>query len=432
MIDPFGHSVVCPVLVGRSTYQQSLYHAIDQARRGNGQTILILGEAGIGKSRLTAEVKTAANQQGFLILQGNCFQTDSAYPYAPLLDMLRPSLSAIPLQGELHPWSSVAAELSRLLPEINPLSTQLDFPLDQKPDQYKRRLLTVLLSLFSHFAGVQPILVIIEDIHWSDDNSLEFLYQLARWGKTQPMLLLATYRSDEIRPSLMHWLAQLDRAHLVSEIKLIHLTRAEVAEMLRAIFESRRLVPEEFLNTIYALTDGNPFFIEEILKSMAAAGVIFFEPAGWDRKPPGEMAVPRSIQDAVQQRLERLSASVKQIAVMAAVAGRRFDFGLLQALTEQDEARLLGNIKELIFAQLVVEESADRFAFRHALTREAIYAELLIRERAGLHQRIAETLERLHAGSLDAFVPELATHYYEASQWEKAFHYNWRSAEQAR
>ncbi len=432
MAVPFGRSVICPDLIGRSVYLQSLYQAIDLTRRGNGQTIFISGEAGIGKSRLTAEVKKAAVQQGFLILQGNCFQPDSAYPYAPLLDLLRPYLSELQNKEEAYSWSSIALELARLLLELDPLSPYQDYPTTDKPDQHKRRLLTALLTLFSHIAAIQPLLVIIEDIHWSDDNSLEFLYQLARWGKTHPGLLLATYRSDETRPALRHWLAQLDQAHFASEISLVHLTRAEVAEMLRVIFESRRPVREEFLNAIFTLTDGNPFFIEEILKSMAEAGDISYDPAGWDRKPPGEMAIPRSIQDAVLQRVDQLSGGGKQTAVMAAVAGRRFDFELLQALTGKDEDRLLGDIKELIGAQLVVEESAERFAFRHALTREAINAELLIRERASLHQRIAETIERLHAGSLEAYVSELAIHYYQASQWEKALDYNWRAGQRAR
>src|SRR4029079_10262393 len=143
----------------------------------------------------------------------------------------------------------------------------------------------------------------------------------------------------------------------------------------------------DFLETIQVLTEGNPFFVEEILKSLILAGDIFYSNNTWDRKALNELHIPRSVQDAVQQRVEQLSPTAKQLIVMAAVAGRRFDFALLCALTQQDEYELISAIKEMIGAQLVVEESAERFAFRHALTRQAIYAGLLFRERVLLHQR---------------------------------------------
>ena len=429
---PFDKSVVCPILVGRLPYVQTLHHFTEQAKSKIGHTVLISGEAGIGKSRLVAEAKAAATPQGFLILQGNCFQPDTAYPYAPLVDLLRPYFSADQPLMTTPEWASITRELSRLLPELFPVSS-LQEPLSTlEADQNKRRLFAALHQIFSYLTAQQPVLVIVEDIHWSDDLSLEFLHQLARWSKTHPMLMLVTYRSDEIGPSLSHWLAQLDRGHLASELPLTRLTRTEVDDMVKAIFELRRPVRTEFLDTVYALTEGNPFFIEEILKSLVVAGDIFYAKNTWDRKALEELHIPRSVQDAVKQRVRRLSDNAKQIVVIAAVTGRRFDFALLQALTQYDEQELLRGIKELIGAQLVVEESAERFAFRHALTRQAIYAELLIRERALLHQSIAETIERLHAAALDAYGAELAYHFFEAGRWERALHYCWRAGERAR
>jgi len=275
------------------------------------------------------------------------------------------------------------------------------------------------------------VLLIIEDIHWSDDTSLEFLYALARRCPAHPLLILLTYRSNEVRPGLRHFLAQLDRERLAQERLLTRLTREGVEMMLRTIFALPQTARLELLEPIYTLTEGNPFFVEEILTSLIASGEISYANGRWERKPLGELSIPRSVQDAVQQRTDRLSEPARQILTLAAVAGRRFDFALLQELTHHDEQHLLQLIKELIAAQLVVEESAEQFAFRHALTRQAVYADLLVRERKALHRRIADTMEQLYSAVLDMHLADLAYHFYEAGAWEKALGYAQHAGEQA-
>jgi tetratricopeptide (TPR) repeat protein len=230
---------------------------------------------------------------------------------------------------------------------------------------------------------------------------------------------------------LRHFLAQLDRERLAQEFTLACLSRGEVDAMLRASFALSRPVRTEFLDAIYALTEGNPFFIEEVLTSLIAWGDIFYRDGGWDRKPLGELRIPRSVQDAVQQRAARLSEGAHELLRLVAVVGRRFDFAFLQALTRQDEAQLLALLKELVASGLVVEETADRFAFRHALTRESVSTEMLARERRALHQAIAETMERHYAASLEARLPDLAHHSYQAGRWEQALAYARGAGERA-
>jgi len=178
-------------------------------------------------------------------------------------------------------------------------------------------------------------------------------------------------------------------------------------------------------------TEGNRFFIEEVLSSLIATGAIFYAHGAWDRKPMRELRVPRSIQNAVQQRTERLSPAARDLLALAAVAGQRFDFALLQQVLQHDEHQLLQLIKELMAAQLVVEESAEQFAFRHALTRQAISAELLARERKALHRTIAETMEHLYTTTRDAHLADLAYHFYEAGVWAKALEYEQRAGDMA-
>ncbi len=423
--------IVCPVLIGRATQWEALNSVLAQASAGHGQAVLLAGEAGIGKSRLVAETTARAMDGGFTALEGRCFEPDHSLPYAPLLSLLRGRFASGSKDEIMRDLGPTGPELVKLVPELATLLPDVRPSPALEPEQEKRRLFEVLTQVVVGRSAAGPLLVIIEDLHWSDDISLEFLLHLARRIAGLPVLLLLTYRSDEVRPSLRHFLAQLDRERLAVELSLPRLALAEVEGMLRAIFDMRRPARLEFVEALYALTDGNPFFVEEVLKSLTSAGDIFYADGTWSRKPMSELRIPRSVQDAVQRRSEQLSAGARDLMSLAAVAGQRFDFALLQEMAGPEEAELLQRVKELIGAQLIVEGSAEQFAFRHALTRQAVYAGLLARERRPLHLSIAETLERQHQGALDGHLGDLAYHFYEAEAWEKALAYAQRAGEKA-
>ncbi len=208
--------------------------------------------------------------------------------------------------------------------------------------------------------------------------------------------------------------------------------------MLSTIFEQRntaidmrRFLHGELLNTLYVLTEGNPFFVEETLTALVTSGDIFYVQGYWNSKHLSEIRIPRSVQDAVQQRMDNLSEAAKHVLTLAAVAGKQFDFTLLQQLTSYDEDHLLACMKEMLSAQLVIEVSDDQFAFRHALTRQAIYTQLLSRERTKLHRSIAEALELLSLGTPNTHSEELAYHFYQARVWQKALYYARLAGERA-
>jgi predicted ATPase len=167
----------------------------------------------------------------------------------------------------------------------------------------------------------RPTLVIIEDLHWSDETSLELLRYLARRLARAPLLLLFTYRSDEVHPALRHFLAALSREQRPAELTVTRFTPAEVDVMLRDIFELDRPVRAEFLHAIHDLTAGNPFFIEEVLKALIASGGLFCSDGAWDRKPIDELRIPHSVQDAVQRCAALLSERARHTVTVAAVAG---------------------------------------------------------------------------------------------------------------
>ena len=419
--------ILCPVLVGREAYLHLLRQRIEEARLGHGGTFLLAGEAGIGKSRLVTEAKAWAQQNGLMILQGNCFEPDRALPYAPLVDVLRGFITGYSAES-LKPFAS---ELVKLIPDLDMLFPDIISSSALEPAQEKKRLFQILNELMT--GKTSGSLVIIEDLHWCDDTSLEFLLHFARGLSAHPILLVLTYRSDEIHPALQHFLAELDRARLATELRLNRLPLTDVEEMIRVIFAQQGAVKDEFLQAIYALTDGNPFFVEETLKSLVTAGDIYFTHGSWTRKPVSDLHIPRTVQDAVQRRTRQLSEPARQLLQLVAVAGRRFDFSLLQAVTGQREPELLRSVKELIEAQLILEEEDEYFTFRHALTRQTVYADLLGRERRMLHSTIAKTLENrlTENASATSSIGDLSYHFFEAGIWGSALDYARRAADHA-
>lgn len=427
----FAKSVVCPIYIGRENDLQSLDRLMLQAFTKNGQIALISGEAGIGKSRLVREVKLRA-PQGTAILEGQCFQTDSALPYAPLLDLFRNFFAAHPREEIARVAASSAAQLVKLFPELTFHLPHLSAAPDPDPKQEKRHIFQALAQTLIELAQNHPLILVIEDLHWCDSTSLEFLLLLARRIPSQSILLLVTYRDEETTPELTHFLAELDRERLGTEFALKRMSASDVAAMLQTILNFDSSVSKEFLDILFSLTDGNPFFIEEILKALLTGGDISAVDGAWDQKDIDQLQIPRTIQAAVQSRTQQLGEPTLQVLTLASVMGRRFDFRLLQELLQVNEESLLAMVKELIGAQLLVEESADHFAFRHALTREAIYTTLLLRERQTLHRQVAEAIERLYAASIERHLADLSYHYYTGGVWQKAFDYSQKAGEQAR
>src|SRR5579859_514808 len=313
MVGSFSTPVLCQALIGRVSERAVLYQLLERARSGQGQVVLVCGEAGIGESRLLAEAKAQAVGD-FLILQGNCFQVDSSYPYAPLLDLLRAFAAQSPIAAAEE---SIVREFARLLPELaQSLPCPLPAPLPD-PEQEKRRLFAALTHFFKDLTHQQPVLLIIEDLHWCDDISLALLLSLARLCPARPLLLLMTYRSDEVQTELQRFLAQLDRERLTRELRLHLLSQSDVDAMLSEMLPLNEVERANLLEHIYPLTEGNPFFVEEVLTSLVSWGELLLNEGIWQRKlHPDQRSeripVPRSIQEAAQRRTAYLSADAKR------------------------------------------------------------------------------------------------------------------------
>ena len=422
-------SVVSPTVIGRAEQLAALGRGLEAARASRGQTVLLSGEAGVGKTRLALETGRQAAHLGMEVLQGSCLEPDRSVPYAPLIDLLRGYLARQPAQTLLRDLTAATPELALILPEL--ASRQEPGP-HSLPETDKHSLFYALERFLFALADQAPLLLVFEDLHWSDDASLDFLLHLAQRLASRRILLLLTYRSDEAGGGLGRFLVALNRTRLTDELTLAPFTPEEVDTLLRAIFEQLRPVSVEFRNAVCQLTEGNPFFIEEVLKALVSAGDIFLRDGLWDRKPVQQLSIPRSVQLAVEQRLAQLEVDARRLTCLAAVVGRRFGFGLLQELLALDEQELLAHLKHLVAAQIIVEETADVYVFRHALTREAVYATLLRRERQRHHRSIAEILERQYHAQPDPHAADLAHHYEQAGEWEKVLTYAPRAGDRAR
>jgi len=424
-------SVVCSVLIGRDAPLSAGFHALDRARAAHGGTLLVSGEAGIGKSRFVRAVAERARTLGFLTLQGACFETDRAHPYAPLLDLVRTSSANAFPSLAAHYFEGASTELVALFPELRSIFPNAPARQALDPEEDRRRLFHAFTEAIHALGGVQPVLLVIEDVHWSDDATLDLMLHLARGITSHPISLVLTFRSDEIGPRLRRLLADFDRARCASEVELRPLDVPDVSTMMQSIFGPQVAFGTPFVGALHGLTEGNPFFIEEMLKSLLEAGDLVRRDGAWRARSFELFRVPRTATEAVARRLSGLSPEAREVASIAAVAGRRFDFELLQTLTQRDEAQLLALVRELVDAQLVVEESSDRFAFRHALTREAMRARLLARERVALHRAIATALEQVYDDVTHDGDDALSYHSYEAGEWESARRYALRAAERA-
>jgi len=409
--------------VGRTHELAVLHDALRRAANGAGSCVVLSGEAGIGKSRLVAEAVASATAQGFGVLCGNCFSRDRALPYAPLLDLLRGACTGRDPADLAALLGPAAPELTALLPELATRLPGLTVAPLSGSEREQRRLFQALIEFFVHQAAGAPLLVVLEDLHWSDDSSLELLPALARRIAAQPILLLLTCRTHEAPSALQATLSDLVRARCAEELPIAPLSWEETIALVRARRAGAASPSYADLQQLYALSEGNPFFVEELLQDWRARA----ETADVTTLPP----IPRSIQGVIRPRLIALSEQARTTLRLAAIAGRRIDFALLQALTGNGEAELLAVLHELIAAHLFVEESADRFAFRHALTRQAVAAELLARERRTLHGRVADALAPGGAVADETLIGDLAYHCMLAERWPQAMAYARRAGERA-
>jgi DNA-binding NarL/FixJ family response regulator/tetratricopeptide (TPR) repeat protein len=421
MIGSMVGRLVSPIQVGRSSEFASCERALDAALAGNPAHLLISGEAGVGKSRLVGELSRSAAERGMRVARGACANLgDGGLPYGPIVDCLRG------LPGELDSDELAIAvgrsgpDLARLVPALAP-GVVADATIQQ--EWLQSRLLEALLGFFQRLAATTPMLLIIEDLHWADPATRQTVAFLARTIRSERLILVMTFRSDELhrRHPLLPWLAELERSGGVERIDLHRLDPAETRELVAAIEGARPT--EDLVARIHGRSDGNPFFVEELLDAERGAG-------GTERLPP-------TLRDVLVARIAAVPEATQAVLGAAAVAGRQVDHDLLAAIAGQSETALAEDLRPAVAGHLLVAAKdaggGEGYTFRHALLQEVVYDDLLPGERRRLHRACAEALAARQTGddAAAAHWSELAHHWSAARDHPAAFHASIRAAEAA-
>ena len=416
-------------LVGREDELIEARTLWNRAVGGDGQMLLVSGEPGIGKTRFTREMITQASVTGGMALVGECYAEGGA-PYSPFSQIVSAALDNGRLvgaresaEGSIQLPDYVLSDLLTLAPEL-----RLTFgdvppnpPLDAESEQ--RRLFENIVVLSRILSERQPLLVVLEDAHWADGGTMAMIRHLARRGRRLPLMLIVTYREVELNEAspFHQLLLDLNRERLASRIKLSRFDREETGALLAALFAEE--VTPDFLDAVYRETEGNPFFIEEVCKSLVESGQLYYEDGSWRRPQMTEISIPQSVRSAIQSRVLKLPDEQQELLRLAAILGREFDFETLAAASDLDEDHLIDALEAAESSQLIEEIAKRRggtFSFVHALIPATLAESLSGLRRRRMHQKAAVVIERLRPDDVGI----LAYHFDEAAEEEKALKYH--------
>jgi len=421
-------------LVGREEELARLQEIWAGVLSGGTHLALVSGEPGIGKTRLANEVMASAQLDGALSLTGGCYENEATTPYLPFLEAFRRIVQESSDERLAECLGDTASEIARLAPEIEtrlgPFPERASLP----PQEERLRMFDAVARFLRRVADRRGLCFFLDDLQWADHGSLALLHYLLRQLGSDPILFLGTYREVELdrAHALSKSLVEWNRERLATRVRLDRLDLEATSRMIRTLL-GQDDVSRQFIASLHAETEGNPFFVEEIVKALIAEGDIVRDDSGWHRKASGEHMLPQSVKAAIGSRLEQVSDTCSEVLRTAAVVGKLFDFEELLSTSNRTEDELLDALDEASSAQLIVARAGETFAFTHDKIREVLYEELNPIRRRRVHARIAEGLEAMAAkGKKDVAVEELAHHFIESGDYEKGLEYADRAAVSAR
>ena len=420
------------VYVGRERVISRLRAAADEARAGRGGLFLLSGEPGSGKTRTTEQIALYAGIRGMRVLVGKCYEGEGAPAFWPWMQIIRAYAENLPPENLLSAMGSAAPSIARVVREVDEKLPGLAPPPPLDPDKERFRLFDGITSFLKNAAMCQPLVLILDDLHWADESSLLLLEFLAGELANSSVLAIATFR--DLGPGrhnpLGRTLGELTRRAGERRFTLEGLTTTDIAKYVEL---SSGVAPADGLvAAIQQQTDGNPLFVAEVVRLLVAEG-------RFQEMEPGRsivIPIPPSVREVIQRRLERLSAGCDGLLATGSVMGRGFALDVLCALHTECEDRILDLLDEAVAARLIEETGATpgHYMFSHALIRDAVYEQLGATRRARLHHRIGCAMESIYAGALQDYLPALAYHFAQAAQAgdrEKAVRYSVLAAERA-
>jgi tetratricopeptide (TPR) repeat protein len=404
------------VFVGREPELKQLKSAFDGAMSGQGALMMVTGEPGIGKTALCEQLSTYVTLRGGRTLVGHCYEKGSlSLPYLAFVEALRSyvlSREAKDLRKEL---GSGAADVARIISEIRE-RLKIKLRPQKDPEEERYRLLQAVTEFLSNAANIQPMMVVLEDLHDADKGTLDMLTHVSRNLAGARLLIVGTYRDMEVDRShpLSAALAELRRVSTYGRVLLRGLNADEVRRMLESI--TRESVPWGLAEAVHRQTEGNPLFVQEVVRYLVEEGLITRKKGGWrpTKDTPLEMSIPEGLRDVIGKRLSLLSPECNQLLSVASVIGREFDLETLKAVAGINEDVFVNALKEAVRLSILEERSQRglvRYRFTHAFFRQTLYEEMIAPQRLKLHRQVARSLETLYARRLEGHATELAEHF---------------------
>ena len=404
--------------IGREAERADLRRHLEEALAGRGSLVLIGGEPGVGKTRLTEEVAAEADERGARVLVGHCSQMEGAPPYIAWVEILEQAVARAADPAALRALlGESAGEIARIVPELRRIYDDIPAPFELPPEQERRYLFNSIRDFVARAADIRPLLLVLDDLHWADEPTLLLLEHLAEALDDIPALVIGTYRDVELevdRP-LARFLESLLRRRLAERISLKRLDETGVAAMLEAL--AGQEPPPEVVRVVYDETEGNAFFVEEVFEHLHEEGRLLDERGRWRRDVRvGEVDVPESVRLVIGRRLQRLSDEARKLLTAASTIGRVFDVNLLEAVTETGEEDLLDALELAESARLISPsaDDPDRFEFSHELIRQTLLAGLSALRRQRLHRKVAESIEVRLGEQAEERAEELVHHLLNA------------------
>jgi len=397
-----------PFLVGRNVEFEILSNALLSLQQAKGQTILIAGDTGVGKTMLAGELLCAAAGSGMKTLSGTVHEQEGQLPYQPFIEAFDHYLVQ-------HGAS----------PDGNPITHFKGFGFGD-PQQNQLGLFNAAAAFLTDLASQAPVILFIDDLHAADETSLHLFHYLARQTHTAPVILLAAYRADwssSGTTSFSFLLNALYRERLSETLNLSPLAQNAAAQIVNQTLGGE--AAPQLLEVIQEIAEGNPFFIEEITRALLRSEQLEEDKGTWSPKPGADLRAPNDLEGLLRERATRLGSQVETVLTSAAVVGREFDFEILRRMTALPEGELLDALDTALASHLL-EETEMGYRFRHALTRHALYDSLSKARRARIHGRAGEAIEAVYAlrpEALTPYVEDLAYHFNLSERRDHALEY---------
>jgi tetratricopeptide (TPR) repeat protein len=426
--------------VGREPELRQLQSAFDAAASGQGSLTMVVGEPGIGKTALTEQLATYAALRGGKALVGHCYEEGSlSLPYLAFIEAMRSYAAGRDVTELKKELGQGARDVAKIVSEVRERLAIQPGP-KESPEEEKYRLMQAVTEFLGNIAQSQPLVIVLEDLHDADLGTLEMLGHVARNLGNKRLLLLGTYRDIEVDRThpLSSSLADLRRLPSFNRVLLRGLNADEVRRMLASL--AGQEVPWSLAEAVHRQTEGNPLFVQEVVRYLAEEGVFVRDKGRWQSKgdTPVEMRIPDGLRDVIGKRLSSLSESCNKVLSVAAVIGRDFNLEVLQNVSGLSDDDLFKSLEEARKAAVIEERTGTgaivNYRFAHAFFRQTLYEEIIAPRRIRLHQQVARALEEVYKTRLEEHAAELAEHFSyssDSADLTKAVSYGEMSAQRA-